>query len=423
MNDESLYIDIHQICEGLFIKLELSWMDHPFSLNAFKIKNAQQIETLKGLGLSKIRYFPSKSDVEPLPLTSEAPPPAPAVSAEPDPALERKRARVERLNATRDAITDCEKKFMKAAGTLKNITKNLFSRPREAYAEANAFVGQLVDSMLMNQEVMVHLMNDKVAGEEMYYHSLNVAVLAMMLGKEMHLPAEQIRLLGVGSLFHDVGKVQIPDKILLKTEPLTAAEKSFLQQHPLFGVDVIKNMGITLEVAQIVAQHHEMVDGTGYPHHLKGEQISKAARIVAVCNAYDNHCNHTNPANSLTPYEALSLMFAHQRAQFDHEALSTFIRCLGVYPPGTCVRLSNDVPGMVVSVNSQKPLRPAVLIYDPEIPKEEAIILDLENEPDIIISKSLRPGQLPREVYDYLSPRKRMTYYFDSKPATSGAKR
>jgi hypothetical protein len=107
-------------------------------------------------------------------------------------------------------------------------------------------------------------------------------------------------------------------------------------------------------------------------------------------------------------------MFAQRRAKFDPKALQVMIRCLGVYPPGTVVKLSNDAIALVASVNPVKPLRPWVTVYDPGVPKDEAIMLDLEEEPDINITKALRPIQLPPEVYDYLSPRKRVTYYFDA---------
>ena len=116
----------------------------------------------------------------------------------------------------------------------------------------------------------------------------------------------------------------------------------------------------------------------------------------------------------MTPHEALSLMFAQRRAKFDTRALQVMIRCLGVYPPGTVVKLSNDAIALVSSVNPAKPLRPWVTVYDASIPKDEAIMLDLEEEPDINIAKALRPIQLPPEVYEYLSPRKRVTYYFDA---------
>ena len=107
-------------------------------------------------------------------------------------------------------------------------------------------------------------------------------------------------------------------------------------------------------------------------------------------------------------------MFGKMRKQFDSTALSLFIRSMGIYPPGTIVKLSDSTIGMVVAVNSGKPLRPSVLIYDPSVPKNEAIILDLEHEPILDISESLKPSQLSADVYEYLSPRKRTTYFFDS---------
>ncbi|MBL8460536.1 MAG: HD-GYP domain-containing protein, partial [Zoogloea sp.] len=153
---------------------------------------------------------------------------------------------------------------------------------------------------------------------------------------------------------------------------------------------------------------------SGYPNKLKGEQIDPLARIVSLVNYYDNLCNPVDLSKAMTPHETLSLMFAQRRAKFDTRALQVMIRCLGVYPPGTVVKLSNDAIALVSSVNPSKPLRPWVTVYDASIPKDEAIMLDLEEEPDINIAKALRPIQLPAEVYEYLSPRKRVTYYFDA---------
>ena len=157
-----------------------------------------------------------------------------------------------------------------------------------------------------------------------------------------------------------------------------------------------------------------MYDGSGYPRKLKGEEINLLARIVAIANVYDGLCNPINIANALTPHEALSTMFAKLRAKFDPKILQVFVRCLGVYPPGTVVQLSNGTIGMVATINTAKPMKPMLVIYDEEIPKEEAILIDLEHENEVNIAKAIRPAQLPREIYNYLSPRKQVSYYFDS---------
>ena len=141
------------------------------------------------------------------------------------------------------------------------------------------------------------------------------------------------------------------------------------------------------------------------------------ARIVAIANYYDELCNPFNLAHALTPHEALSMMFAKHRAKFDPRLLQMFIRCLGVYPPGTVVQLSNGMTGMVATVNTDRPMKPMVVVYDRDVPRLEAIMVDLDLETDLHIIKALRPGQVPPEVYVYLSPRKRISYYFDATKA------
>ena len=412
-------VPVERLCIGLYVHLDLPWLEHSFALNSFKIKNEQELQALRQLGLATIRVNPVKSDCRPLPPAAAA---VQAVAAspiaQPTPEelekIQEKKARIERLINERNAISMCEKQLLKAAGTLKNITRNLFSRPQESVAQAEQLVQQMVDSLLVDKNIAIHLMNDKIAGEEAYYHSLNIAILTMMLAKELAFSAEDIKILGVGCLFHDIGKIEIPDRVVNKTFELTRAEQNLLQQHVFYGQQIAEKLSLSKPVADIIGQHHEYADGSGYPNFLRGDKISPLARIVAITNTYDNLCNRPNPADSMSPYEAMAHMFGNMRKQFDATALNLFIRSMGIYPPGTIVKLSDSTLGMVVAVNSSKPLRPSVLIYDPSVPKNEAIILDLIHEPILEIIASLKPGQLSQEVYDYLSPRKRMTYFFDS---------
>ena len=161
-----------------------------------------------------------------------------------------------------------------------------------------------------------------------------------------------------------------------------------------------------------------MFDGSGFPGKLKGEEINFLARIVAIANYYDELCNPFVLTHALTPHETLSLMFSRLRSKFDPELLQVLIRCLGVYPPGTVVQLSNGVMGIVVTVNTARPMRPMIMVYDADVPKQEAILLDMERETDFNIAKAIRPSQVARDVYNYLSPRKRVSYYFDPLSST-----
>ncbi len=415
--DNMLYVLPEQLRVGLYVYLELSWMDHPFPFSSFKIKNAEQLETIRQLGLPRIRVDPGKSACSPLPLVSSeasAPPPVVAANVVNPEVTEEKKERIEQLNRIKRDIAEVEREFQQAAETVRNITHNIYSRPQEVRHEAENLVGKMVESILSKGDVMIHAMSEKL-GEDAYFHSLNVTVLSLILAKALNLGEEESKCLGMGTLFHDIGKIEIPQKIRMKTEPLTKSEQSFLEMHCEYGLDIATKTGLSKRAADIVMQHHEFIDGSGYPGKLKAEKISPLSKIVSIVNVYDNLCNPHNLADALTPHEALSHMFAVKRNKFDLVALKAFIHCLGVYPPGSVVQLSNEMLGMVVSVNSDKPLKPNVLVYDPGIPNDEAVIISLAREEELSISKSLRPGQLPREIYQYLNPRKRVTYYFDPK--------
>ncbi|OWW22118.1 HD-GYP domain-containing protein [Noviherbaspirillum denitrificans] len=405
---------IDQLQVGMFVILDMHWLDHDFARNSFKIKSEEQLAKLRQLGLKKVRIDPARSDVVPPPAAPETPAPQTETAAPVESAMAKaKRERLERINQLRASVVECERKFLKTAGTLKTINSNLFSQPQEAYQRANELVEEMVDSMLTDRDIAIHLMKDKYGGEDLYFHSLNVSVLAMMVAKQMKLDREEVKELGFGCLFHDIGKLDIPDRVLMKGSGLTRAEQNLIEQHCVYGLPVAQKLGLSKKATEIILQHHECVDGTGYPSHLKGDQISPLARIVAIVNIYDNLCNRINPADSLTPYAALSHMYAQKRNQLDAGPLGIFIRCLGVYPPGTVVKLSDGTHGLVVAVNSSKPLRPSVLIHDPEVPSSEAVVLDLESEPELQIAECLRPAQLPRATLEYLAPRRRMNYYFD----------
>jgi len=419
------YVTPEQLCIGLHVHLDLSWTEHPFTFSSFKIKSLDQISTIQSLGLTRVRYSPTKSDAKPLPVpkASDTPaaPAAPPLSRENDPAFQAKRDRMKRLSEQRAKASACQKELLSAARTLKSINQNVFSQPEATKEAAATLVKTIAESMMVDADVSIQLMADKVGGEEVYFHSLNVSLLSMMLAKELKAPMPVVQMVGMGALFHDIGELEIPDRVVRKLEPRTKAEIALMQMHCEYGVNIAKKMNLPNEVLQVILHHHEKVDGSGYPGAISSAQMSLLSRIVSVVNAYDELCNPPNPAKALTPHEALSTMFAQQRNQYDQLAMSTFVRCMGVYPPGTLVVLSNGAIAMVVSVNTTKPLRPVVLVYDPAVPKEEAILVDLETEQDVSITKTMRPQQLTSDAYAYLSPRKRMTYYFDTDSGKVGS--
>jgi putative nucleotidyltransferase with HDIG domain len=420
-------ITIDQLRIGLYIILDLSWFEHPFAFSHFKIKSEEQIQTIRSLGLKTVRYNPALSDIAP-PLQGAQPAastqPAPDATPQIAPVLAAKRAMMERIKAQREAAARIENAFINSAKTIRDIEKNLFSQPAETVRQATQLVTQIAESILCAPELAIHVMGDKMGGEELYFHALNVTTLSMMMARDIRLPPEVVGTLGMGALFHDVGRKEIPNRILMKTDPLTQAERHLYEMHCQYGVELGQRLQFTSAVLAIIREHHELYDGTGYPGKLKGDSIGLLSRIVAIANHYDELCNPPRIGDALTPNEALSLMFARLRSKFDPKLLQVFIRCLGVYPPGTIVQLSNGAIAMVATVNTAKPMKPMLVIYDANVPKHEAILADLALETELSISKAIRPAQVPGEIYNYLSPRKRVSYYFDAGtagPAGPGA--
>lgn len=410
-------IPIDHLRIGLYVFLDLNWFQHPFAFSHFKIKSEDQIRTIRGLGLKSVRYDPALSNSDSPPASGMGASTSPA-SDEPSPfvlhALEAKRAMMERIRVQREAAARIEHAFVNTAKTVREVEKNLFAQPQETVRQATQLVKQIADSILCAPELAIHVMGDRMGGEELYFHSLNVTMLSLMVARDLRLPPEVIGPLGMGALFHDIGRKEIPNRILVKPEPLNQAERHLYEMHCQYGFEMGQRLGFAPPILAIIHEHHELFDGSGYPQKLKGEAIGLLSRIVALANHYDELCNPVNITNALTPHEALSLMFAKLRNKFDPKLLQVFIRCLGVYPPGTILQLSNGVIGMVATVNTQKPMKPMIVIYDAEIPKEEAITVDLERETDVNIAKAIRPAQVPIEIYNYLSPRKRVSYYFDT---------
>jgi hypothetical protein len=165
--------------------------------------------------------------------------------------------------------------------------------------------------------------------------------------------------------------------------------------------------------ATSIAQHHECSDGRGFPLGLSTERTHMLSRIVALVNVYDNLCNPTNPAKSITPHEAVAHLFTQNHKQFDTAILGAFIKMMGVYPAGSVVQLTDDRYALVVGVNSSRTLRPRVIVHDPKVPRDVASVLDLESVPGLGIRRSLKSSALPESVLAYLELQPRMNYFFE----------
>ncbi|MBP6777469.1 MAG: DUF3391 domain-containing protein [Piscinibacter sp.] len=436
-DDSSQFATVDELRLGMFVHLEGGWLAHPFPLSNFKLTSPQQIATIRSLRLKRVRWSPAKSDLEAATGSFEPPPaepggvdarattaaaagPAPAATAAlldaltatelPELAVERQRRLA--LAEQREAVQHCQRQFSEAAGACKQVTDLIKSQPRQAREQSEALSRAFVDKMLAHEEVCIRLLGE-VAGDKAAMHAINVTVLSLLLGKTFGLAEADMLDLGVGAVLHDMGKQDVPERLRHRDDHHSAAEVLVYQEHVAHGVATARRMGLSDGARHVIEQHHEHADGSGFPLRLGGDRMTLAARIVALVNRYDNLCNPNIPSRALTPHEALSLLFAQGKSKFDTTILASFVKMMGVYPPGSAVQLTDERYALVVSVNSSRPLKPRVLVHDPQVPSDEALLVDLEREAQLGIRRSVKPLALPREALDYLSPRPRVAYFFE----------
>lgn len=412
-------IDVGQLKVGMFIHLDLGWMSHPFPLSSFKLSSEDQLLILRRLGLKQVRWSPGRSELQ-----TEATPMQVAVveaagADQQSPEQLAKEAHRRALAAQREALSLCERQYGEAAGAFRELMELLPREPRSTRDQSIALTSALLDKMLIEGDLNIRLLNEG-AGDRSTAHALNVAIISLLLGRAFGLGRDEMMDLGVGALLHDIGKTELPARVRNRDDSFTMAETQLYQQHVSKGVALAQGMGLAAGPLLVIAQHHENADGSGFPQRINVDRMSAASRIVALVNRFDGLCNPLLASKAMTPHEALSLMFAQGRNRFDATMLNAFIRMMGVYPPGSAVQLTDDRYALVVAVNSSRPLKPKVMVHDAKVPREEALILNLEQHSDLGIRRSLKPNLLPRASLDYLSPRTRVAYFFESAVTGNG---
>ena len=423
-------IDVQALRVGMVVHLDGGWMAHPFPLSRFKISSAEQIATIRSLGLKRVRWEPQFSDVAAAVDGSQradhGASPAPAKQATlvavagaaeatvppESPEEQLRKTHRQRLAVQRETQQLCERQFAEAASACGELTRLAAARPLEAGGQAQALSRALVDKMLGAQEMCIQLLSG-TAGSKASAHALNVSILSLLLGRKLALSEAQMLDLGVGAMLHDIGKLDLPDRVKHREEHFIAAEVKEYEEHVAHGVVQARRMGLAAGATLVVAQHHEHHDGSGFPLRLGAHKLTLPARIVALVNRYDNLCNPNLAARALTPHEALALLFAGSAPKFDAAVMASFIKMMGVYPPGSTVQLSDERFALVVNVNATRPLKPSVLVHDAKVPRDEALVLDLQAQPGLSIRRSLKPLQLPAPALNYLAPAKRVAYFFE----------
>jgi len=199
-----------------------------------------------------------------------------------------------------------------------------------------------------------------------YAHSVNVSILSVAFAHQLRFSEEKLHYISEGSLLHDVGKAKIPLEIINKPGKLTDDEMLVMQQHPLYGLEILeKEYKLHPIVREIVLHHHEDYDCGGYPHKLGGKQMKRFASIAAVCDFYDAVTSKRSYKSEIPPANAIKLILSLSGTKFDPRVANWFVRTVGIYPIGSQVELNDGRTATVVSFSKSHLLQPLVKINPP----------------------------------------------------------
>ena len=406
---------------GLYVDLNLKWTEHPFLFKRFRIKQQWEIDTIKELGLETVTVHPKRSLIEREKLAEDANT-APeqendqtgTTSAE---ALwQHKREKIEEARKYRDERRRLMREYKETTQRVRRLTSDLSEAPANAMRDAHEIVNHMAAHFEQQESVLMNLVNLPDDGYSTHAHSLNVTVLALGLARSVGISGDELREIALGALLHDLGMATLPGKITLKTGAFNEQEQKLYELHAARGGKLARQVGALDErIIEIIERHHHMLDGTGFPPtELKPETISRATRVVTIANIYDNLCNPRQASAALPPKQAMAVLYKRHQNQLDPELLAHFIKSMGVYPPGTIVRLSDSSIGLVVTVNPDNILKPMVLIYNPDIPRNESLMMDLAQRDDITVDDALKPSEYPVRIYEHLGLKERLGYFYSS---------
>ena len=389
---------------GMFIEsLEGSWFDHPFWRSKFLLEKDEDLNALQSSDIETVWIDETKSlapaiahvaNTQPAPrrsllaeLAAEAePPPVPKPAAH----RPKRPPRVNPFHAAESVLADCRA----AVGDL--FEKIQSGNGAAAIADAAPVVSGIAESVERNPDALITLTRIRTLDEYTYMHSVAVSALMINLARELKLPPDYIRQAGTAGLFMDVGKGFLPPELLSKTEQYSPEDWAEMRRHPQLGAEAVMASGeMSKIVANVCLHHHEKYDGTGYPHGLKGDEISLFARMAAICDTYDALASARPHRPALGPAETVAAMYKLE-GHFDESLLTSFIRSVGIYPVGSLVRLESRMLGCVAAQRRDQLTRPVVRVFY-SIPQRTHVPiheLDLAQvpQPDRIVARE-EPGR------------------------------
>lgn len=246
----------------------------------------------------------------------------------------------------------------------------------------------ICQNILNNKDISVGLVDIKTMDNYTYQHSVNVATLAVVLGIGIALPKSKLVELCIGALLHDIGKVFVGKEIIQKPAGLTDEEFEIIKTHPRLGYEYIKKIpNIKTSCKMVVLQHHERVDGTGYPNALFDEDIHLLAKIVSIADVYDALTSDRPYKRAMCPSDAFEFILSKAGSMFDFGLTKIFSRIMVPYPEDTLIRLSTNSVAIVTKTHPIYPLRPMVKILKDTNPNLIGKHIDLADVLSIVITE------------------------------------
>ena len=358
-------IPLDQLTIGMsVVGMDRSWLDTPFLRHRVLITRTDQIDKLKRAG---VRFVEVECESCPEPPVTVAPPP---IGDAPDPALGRiadKTAdgrQIERTTAFEEELPVAHEVYRSATGLVRAAMQDVRLGRAIDSDGVSRLVTAMVDSILRNADALVSLSRLKSFDEYTFFHSVNTSVLALALGRRLGFSPEGLHLLGSGTLLHDIGKTKIPLDILNKPGRFEPHEFEIMKQHALRGVEVLsETTGFQEEIIRPALEHHERVDGTGYPFGRNRSELTPFGLIASVVDIYDamtsDRCYHKGmPAHRVLQH----LYTLGQDGHLDSKIVQQFIQCVGVYPVGSCVLLNTGEAGIVSQLHQDQPVSPKLIL-------------------------------------------------------------
>ena len=243
-------------------------------------------------------------------------------------------------------------------------------------------------------------------------HSLSVAFIAMLMARELGMNPVEIEETGLAGLLHDIGELRIPSQIIQKRGELSKAEQNFLNMHPQYGLEMLNQLqAFEPRIREMAYLHHERLDGSGFPLGMKGDKIPPLARLIGLVDHYDELLHPRSGLNPPGPSQVIGQLYKLSQKKFEQTQVRLLIKVLGVYPPGSLVRLDDDALALVLSTEPSMPLRPKVLPYLKGQRPEGVAMIDLREDARSIVA-TLRQEELDDAQRAFFGLGRRVCYYF-----------